>query len=155
MMKKLIIILLLFASVLAGCRYKEGPLISFHSALNRLYGTHTLKQYTVNGQDSLNLYYDTLGLSFRLYYEEVYGHNDCVIGEGQNIHGHNSGWVVWTWILDNNNKNLKVLTSVGSNNATGPIGAGITPEWQILKLKKGDIKIKTMFNGKEYIVELK
>ena len=154
-MKRILFYLIIITTILGGCKkYPEGPLISLRSAINRLYGTHTLKQYTVNGQDSLSLFYDTLALSFRFFYEEVYGHNDCIIGEGQNIHGHNSGTVVWTWMLNNNNKSLKILTSVGVNNALGPIGAGITPEWQIVELKKFNIKIKTTYNDKIYYIEL-
>ena len=62
-MKKLILIFIVLAAITEGCKkYEDGPLISFRSVRNRLYGDYTLTKYTVNGVDSLSLYNDSLDI---------------------------------------------------------------------------------------------
>ena len=152
-MKKLVLLLLVITAITAGCKkYPDGPLISFRSAEKRLYGTSKLTTYTVNGVDSLSLYYDSLCLNFRFWYNDVSYHNDCNI-EGRRKDG-NLCILIWTWDLINSNKILKV-TSSGGGLGTGPFGNNKTPEWEILELKWNDIKMQTNYNGKEYYIELK
>jgi hypothetical protein len=151
-MKKLILILIVLTAIISGCKYEDGPFISFRSVENRLYGMHNLTKYTVNGEDSLSLYNYTLGLGFYFFYNEVTYNSDCIVGEGSSISGY-SNQIIWTWKLTKNKKNLEILTSGGAS-GTGPFGSNKTPEWEILKLKANDIKLKTNYNGKEYQIEL-
>ena len=155
-MKKLILLLLVITAITAGCKkYPDGPLISLRTAKGRLYGTHNLTKYTVNGVDSLSRYCDSLSTSFHFYKDEDNGIDICNMAGGRK-----DGWVSmlgWEWALEDHNKFLKV-TSSGGNYAgtmyTGPFGNNICPEWQILKLKEKDIIMQTTYNGKEYLIEL-
>jgi len=60
-MKKYIIISIVLTTVLSGCRYKEGPLISFRSVYKRLQGYWQIIEFTSNGVDSLKYYNDSCG----------------------------------------------------------------------------------------------
>ena len=108
-MKKVLLILIVIAGFIEGCRYKEGPLISFRSALNRIYGNHILTKYTVDGIDSLKLYHDSLGLCFDFFYSIDAELNACDI-EGTRNDGKIST-LGWRWDLINNGKNLLVTFS--------------------------------------------
>lgn len=151
-MKKILFFIFAFVTVVGACKkYEEGPLISFKSAKNRVYGTYTLVSYTVNGQDSLNSYKDSLGINFEFYHNEFlnrdYLHIYEDFFEGVNV-------VMCKWAVLNKNMCLKFYDSSGPI-GIGPFGASKTTEWEILKLKNKDIKLKTEYNSKEYIIELK
>ena len=152
-MKKNILILLIIVGIAGGCKYKDGPCISFRSAENRIYGYHTLTKYTVNGEDSLNQYHDSLGLKFNFIYDDISNVRVCIM-DGPRRDGF-SGDLYWGWELTNDDKILKITGSSGSAYGVGPFGINKTPEWKILKLKANDIMLKTTFNGKEYLIELK
>jgi hypothetical protein len=151
-MKRFILFLIVLAGIVEGCKYEDGPLISLRSAKNRLYGIHTLTKYTVDGLDSLSLYKDSLAIKFSLFYNDVYNLNACDI-DGIRNDG-KDGSVGFRWTLKNSNKEF-CITYSGGVKGTGPIGKNKTSEWQILKLKSNDIKMKTTYNGKEYVIELK
>jgi hypothetical protein len=153
--KTIILLFLFFGFFASSCQeYPEGPCISFRSAKNRFYGWHTITKYTVNGEDSLGLYYDSLALSFYFYYEDVYNNDQCII-TGDRKDGKGCDFV-WTWMLTNNNKILKIISAGGSiSKGTGPFKNNVTSEWKILKLKRNDIIMKTDYNNKEYLIELK
>jgi len=154
-MKKLILLLLVITAIFTGCKkYPDGPLISLRSAKSRLYGIYTLTQYTVNGVDSLNHYYDSLSLNFHFYYEDVYGYDDCDMS-GQRRDG-NISTLVWSWELTDHNKILKI-TSSGTNFkgwSSGPFRNNVLPEWKILRLTNKETEMETTYNGKEYFIKL-
>lgn len=151
-MKKLILFLIILAGFTEGCKkYEDGPLISFRTAKNRIYGGYVLKTYTVNGEDSLNLFSDSLGRNFEFFHDDVYSTEVCNIGGIRN--DGKEKYVMCTWCLQDNNKTIKFLTAHGPK-GTGPFGNNILPEWQILKLKDAEIKLKTTYNNKEYIIEI-
>ncbi|HNW99613.1 MAG TPA: hypothetical protein PKK00_14500 [Bacteroidales bacterium] len=152
-MKKLLIILIVITAITEGCKkYEEGPCFSLRSAKKRLYGTYTLTQYTVNGVDSLNLFNDSLGLSFNFYYSGQSENDVCVI-DGLRKDGVETD-LTWQWELINKEKVLNIKTSYGIR-GTGPFGGNKKPEWNILKLKANNVKLKTNYNNKEYNIELK
>ena len=141
-MKKIILILLAIAAIASSCEKYN---------LNRIYGYYTLTSYQVNGVDSLSLYKDSLGVNFQFYYEEVNSANGLLI-DGNRTDG-NYTHVICQWNLKNHFTILEIKTAYG-NYGTGPIGYMRTPEWEILSLKN-EFKMKTTYNGKEYVVELK
>jgi hypothetical protein len=152
-MKKIIFILVIFACIYDSCKkYEEGPLISFLSSENRFYGNHTLVKYTVNSIDSLSLFNDSLPLVFHFYFNDYDNNNQCDI-LGLRKDGKYSG-LCFGWDLINKNKIFEIFTSSGSM-GTGPFGHLKKSEWNILKLCKRDIRMKTEYNGKEYFIELK
>ena len=148
-----ILILLVIAGIIEGCKkYEDGPLVSFRSAENRIFGKHTLIKYTVDGIDSLSLYNDSLGLSFNFNYDEVSKENICSI-DGKRKDG-KYGSLSWNWKLANNNKILQQIYSIGSI-GTGPFGKlKNNIEWEILRLTNKELKMKTNYNNKEYLIEL-
>lgn len=155
-MKKLFFILLLIASLAGACKkYDEGPMFSLRSAYGRFANTHILVKYLVNGVDFLSLYNDSLSLEyqFKYHYDEYENMNTCLIGSFCK----DTSWseLYWHWKLVNNKKNLKVFISNGTTTGTGPFGNHKLPEWEIIKLKYNDIRMKTNYNGKEYYIELK
>lgn len=77
-MKRLILLALIIAGVFEGCKkYEDGPWLSFRSPIKRLYGGYTHEKYTVNGEDSLSLFYDSLRLTFQFFYNDVDYYNLC------------------------------------------------------------------------------
>jgi len=152
-MKKLFFILLLIASLAGACKkYDEGPWLSLRSAENRLYGAYTLTQYTVNGTDSLSLYNDSLGLIFWFMYDDVNSIKLCIIDRSRK----DGGWATlnWKWRFKNKNKVIDIESAGGSTNGTGPFGINKLPEWEILRLTNKEIKMKTNYNYKEYLIKL-
>jgi hypothetical protein len=152
-MKKLILILIVIAAITEGCKkYEDGPWISFRSPIKRLYGVYTLTKYTVNGEDSLSLFNDSLSLTFDFYYNDIDYINSCLIGSFRNdgkftvIYMH--------WKLINDDKILNVYETLGSTVGTGPFGDNKIADWKILKLRNKEIWMKTTYNNKEYYIEL-
>jgi hypothetical protein len=153
-MKKIIFILIAITTISCGCKkYEEGPLINFRSAENRIYGYHVLKSITIDGEEHLNEYLDSLPNSFDYHYAEGSG-NVCHI-DGQRNDGH---WAsMWSsWKLINHNKILKITSSQGSPPTVcyGPFKSFLLPEWEILRLTNMEMKLKTIYEDKEYIILL-
>jgi hypothetical protein len=144
-MKKIILILIVLTAILSGCNKND-------QMLKKIYGDYTLKTYTVDGVDSLSLYNDSLGLSFYFFYEDVYEHNVCEMvsprkdGKWSNLY--------CKWTLKNNYKTFSIYESIGTTTGTGPFGDGKLSDWEILRLSRKEFKMKTIYNGKEYQIEL-
>jgi len=151
----LVIVLLGIITFLSSCqKYEDGPWISFLSPLTRMYGKYYIITYNVNGVDSLNLYKDSLASEFDFHFDEVNSLNSLHIGGKRN--DGKTTFIMCGWGLTDKGKTLKIGRSFGISNCigTGPFGDKKTSEWKILRLTNGDIKMKTNYNGKEYIVEL-
>ena len=154
-MKRLMLTLIVITTITASCKkYPDGPLISLRTAKGRLYGTHTLTKYTVNGVDSLSLYKDSLSTNFHFYKNPDNGNDICAMFGSRKDGGEST--LYWEWALEDHNKILKVTFSADNlpGWSTGPFGDNRCPEWQILKLKADDIIMQTIYNGKEYLIEL-
>ncbi len=142
-MKKLILIIIAIVAIAGGCD-------KYEQTLKKIYGEYSLKIYNVDGVDSLSLYKDSLGTNFNFYYEEVNSSNVLLI-DGKRTDG-NDTHVICQWNLKNQFTILEIKTAYGSN-GIGPFGYMITPEWEILSLEN-EFKMKTIYNEKEYFVEL-
>ena len=152
--KKLILILIVLAAITEGCKkYPDGPCISFRSPIKRLYGVYTLTKHTVNGEDSLSLYKDSLGQKFDFFYNDIEDFNSCIIS-GNRMDGYYC-YIKWDWRLVDKNKILQIFNSDGTIIGTGPFGKRKKPEWEIIRLTNKELYMKTTFNGKEYYVELR
>lgn len=145
--------MLILSGIAEGYKYDDGPLISLRSPTKRLYGAYTLSTYIVNGEDSLSLFNDSLCLTFSFFYDDVNSKDVCYI-VGERKDGHYSE-LYWSWNLINDNKVLQIYRSVGIIIGTGPFGTDKFPEWEILRLTNNELKMKTTYNGKEYLIELK
>ncbi len=133
-------------------KYEEGPSISFRSAEKRIYGGYHIKEYTVNGTDSLDLFYDSLCLNFDFYYNDVEMVNSCAIAGNRRDGGGCN--VYWHWRLSDDGLDLLVDEAPGLSTGTGPFGKGRLATWRILRLKAKEIRMKTTYNNKEYEVFL-
>jgi len=152
-MKKLILILIVIAAITEGCKkYEDGPWISFRSPIKRLYGVYTLTKYTVNGEDSLSLFNDSLSLKFDFFYNDIDYVDLCLIGSFRKDGKWSQLYLYWKLI--NDDKTLNVYKSSGSSNGTGPFGNNKIVDWEILKLRNKKIWMKTTYNNKEYHIEL-
>jgi hypothetical protein len=151
-LKRIILILLFINAISAGCKYEEGPKISFRSAENRLYGNYILNQYTVNGEDSLSYFNDSLGLNFSFYFDEQ---DDLDMFK---IYGNRSDGVqiimLANWTLTSKSKNLNIINLFGNSIGTGPLIKYTDSEWVLLRLTDSEVKMKTNYSGKEYIIFL-
>jgi len=141
-MKKIILILSAILLLSFGCKKER--------TFNNLLGRHILTEYTVDGIDSLQLYKDSLGTEFYFFYDDM---NECyvahIIGYSED---YSENLVIWDWALHDNYKNLVVCESSSLTNGTGPIGRHKTPSWEILDLNKKEIKLKTTYNNKGYVL---
>jgi len=145
-MKKVLLIFIVIGALVSGCD-------KYEQTLKKIYGQYTLKTYSVNGIDSLSLYQDSLGTSFRFYYDEVSNENICSIS---GIRNDGDGTLVtWNWKLNYSNKILSQIFSAGFSIGIGPFGVGKNNiEWKIINLTKKEIKMSTNYNDKEYMVIL-
>jgi hypothetical protein len=132
--------------------YEDGPALSCRSAEKRIMGGYHIKEYTVNGTDSLSLYNDSLCLNFDFYYNDVDCVNACSITGTRKDGG--GCYLYWHWHLANDDTELIIDSSTGLSAGTGPFGKGRICTWTILRLKMKEIRMKTTYNGKEYRVKL-
>jgi hypothetical protein len=151
-MKKVIFILIVIASITAACvKYEEGPLVSNLSVKKRIYGFHFLKEYTVNGADSLSQYRDSFGLRFDFFYDDISKIDVCAIEVTEIGYGAN---LYWTWELSSDRKFINVNSAGSVSIGIGPFGKNKIPFWEIIKLDKEQMKLKTNYNNKEYMMVL-
>ena len=152
-MKKIIWVLLAMAVIMAACvKYEEGPAISTLSVKKRIYGDHILKEYYVDGADSFDQYYDSLGLVFSFIHDDVSGDDVCVM-DGPRRDGF-SGDLYWGWELSSDKRYINIVGTSGTATGVGPFGINKLPIWEILRLDKEQMKLKTTYNNKEYQVVL-
>jgi hypothetical protein len=145
--KIIILIFLFFGVFFSSCKkYEEGPCISFRKPINRLYGGYQIKEYTVDGVDSLTLLHDSIGLHIEFFTSEVDNFNVM------EMNGNNKGDLIWLWSLSVDGLYLEVGNSGGHLIGTGPFGKNRNPTWKIIKLTNKKVKMRTTYNNKEYVV---
>lgn len=162
-MKNILFISLFLLIILPSCKkYEEGPLISLRSAEKRLNGEYELKEFTVDGIDSLVLYQAIMPTKYEIFQDEYELENRCFVsGLSINTIYEDNYYqytflpeILWTWELSKNNKYFKVVKSIGNTNGIGPIGKDKLPEWEISKLTNKNLKLKTYYINKEYKISL-
>ena len=150
-MKRSLLAAIVIAIVLSGCKYKEGPMISFRSVYKRITGAWEIIEFTSNGVDSLKYFKDSCS-------------SIVVI---QNIDKETSDKEYYMFFnfmklnefdtpLKFNEKKKEIYIDFGDklNTILGPIGKG-NSNWKILKLTNKDFKISTTFNHLVYIILFK
>lgn len=152
-MKKTILILTVLAFITAACvKYEEGPAISTLSVKKRIYGDHIMTEYYVDGADCFDQYYDSLGLTFSFFHDDDSGDDVCIM-DGARRDGF-SGDLYWGWELSSDKKYINIVGTSGTATGIGPFGINKLPLWEIIRLDKDQLKLKTMFNNKEYLMVL-
>ncbi len=151
-MKKLYLIPLVTAILFSACKkYKEGPLISFRSVEKRITGTWQITEFTGNGIDSLQYYNDSCGANVNIKKREVDSDEyDMLFKGGQkNIYGR--------FHFENFDKIRVLFRSHENGNFRfmGPIISDIESYWEVLRLKKNELKISVDFNNISYKISFK
>ena len=137
--KNTILLLIAIAAITCSCE---------KYTLNKIYGQYILSKYTIDGIDSLQQMKARFGLGF-LFYHEEYDDHDVLNLNDVGI----SSPFISTFYLEDHNKSIMVKT--GSLMLTG-YGASdfYDINFSIIKLKSNDIHLKTIYNNKEYYLEL-
>jgi len=148
-MKQLITCLIIVITIITGCRYKEGPMISFNSVEKRITGTWQIIELTSDGIDSLQYFIDSCGNKTRIgkmYPDDL----DLRIGFGEGkikFGGHLS--------FPKNKKEMQVFFGYSQFKVIGPFVSDIVSYWKILRLTKNELKVTIDFNSRNYIISFK
>lgn len=146
-----VIFLFFFGCFISGCKYEDGPGISFRSACARVEGTYDIVKFEVGGADS------TLSIISQSCYGKIKldgGEEHDIIFTGLPVTCRTSGF----WDLTNNNNDL-TLEFDGKFVGIPPFGNGggiepVSAKYKILRLKDDEIKITTTYNNLTYLIEL-
>lgn len=149
---------LLFAVILlfSGCKYEEGPFISFRTACDRICREWEIERFYVDGADSLPDFQNKLIYCMTYKFDkdmsnlELYGY-DCVGGIDSIQHNYYDGG----WFLHENNRKISFgLGYIGQN--YGPLFIGGDLRWTIIKLSSKEMWLEIVyFNNKKYEVKFK
>ncbi len=145
-MKKVLFMMLVIVAIATACDKTERT-------LKKIYGEYTIKNYTVDGVDSLSLYMDSLGCAFHFGYDD-YDRKEMLSLSGQRTDGKTTT-LYYEWILINNDNAISLNPLNHGVYGTGPFGAGRTSEWTIIDLGKNNLIMQTTYNGKQYNIELR
>ncbi len=155
-MKKTLLLCLLLAAVVCGCKkYEEGPLISFRSAQTRLWGVWEVTEYTSDGIDSLQSYKDTCGCNivFSNPADDTQrwsiGFSNCNSSDREFMYGYqfkNKEKIIGIWRFAQSSSYYNVKSF-------GPIL--VLTEWEILRLTNKEFKFSATVNNHYYEVALK
>ena len=146
-MKKILIYLIVILAIASSCKkYK------YNHTLKKIYGTYTVTSYTVNGIDSLSLFKDSLSTNFDFYYND---YNNLYVLEikGNTALGKHI-LIMHNWGLMGDNKTLNLHNGYNSKIGTGPFGGSKESTWTILELTKELLKMKSLYNGKDYEISM-
>lgn len=146
-MKKIILILIAIITIACGCKK-----YNYNRTLKKIYGTYTVTSYTVDGIDSLSLFKDSLSTNFKFYFDDY--DNDFVLEIDGNTALGKHILIVQTWGLMGDNTTLNLWASAYNVIGTGPFGEDKESTWTILELSKEFLRMKTLYNGKEYEISM-
>jgi hypothetical protein len=128
-MKKILLGSICLMFLLSGCRYEEGPAISFTSAEKRLRGSWSVSNVYKNGEET-NTESPTVVESKNAQYE-FYKNRVLLISYIQdNVSKESSG----SWEFGNKKKTLRVVFQNQYYN--------ISREYEIVKLKSNELKLR-------------
>ncbi|MEI6766765.1 MAG: hypothetical protein WCM76_14130 [Bacteroidota bacterium] len=150
-MKTKIIFSLLFLATLIGCKYEDGPLISFRTAYKRVIGSYQAEAFQIDGQDAMQIWKDSvcdIGVIFYTQEEPL----KSIINVGSSF-----GGLGGQFKLTNNNRKISFYRIDGDSlyPGCGPFDRGKESTWNILKLSNQRMWIETDFEGHDYLLKLK
>ena len=145
--------MLVIVAIASSCKkYEEGPCFTLRTPEKRLIGHYTITSYTINGEDSLSLFNDSLSTDaqFVRYPDHLEISLDI---NGLRKDGKYSYMGCSCNFDDNNSILLFWDCGSGESIGTGPFRDGIKDiSYEILKLTNKELKLKTLYNNKEYVV---
>ncbi len=143
---------ILFSLILFSCKYKDGPAISFRSADSRIIGNYEADAFTVDGQDALQLWKDSISdIIFSLYHEVEPTDNYWISTrvKSEFLSGN------YKLVADDTQLLIYSLEETAAFPGAGPFRENKESTWDIYKLSKKRIWMQTEFEGHIYYVELK
>jgi hypothetical protein len=130
-----------------GCKYEDGPGISFKSACKRVEGTYFIDKFEVNHQDSIGLLNSLNCNGNVIFYDK------SRVGVNINISSCRDGG---TFDLRNSNRNIAIqFLGYGHKFGYPPWDGGYTATWDIVELKDESMTFETQFNGHHIKIRLK
>jgi hypothetical protein len=140
-------------TIACSCKkYEDGPCISFRSANNRLCHARNMISYTVDGADSLGYLSNDQIIRTDILFDDVNLKNLFII-QGPVKNGYMN--IGWGWELQENGRILQIIGPNSSEYKLGVFGSGFIPRWEILRLTKKELKIRTTIEGHVHEVFLK
>jgi hypothetical protein len=143
-----ILLFLILYCIFPGCRYKDGPLISFRTADRRLQGEFQAEVFEINGQEEMQIWNDSIcDSSLYIYLTDV--DNRVVIMA-------NNSSIIGSYQLSSHKEVLSIHfgSEYSQYPGYGPFHWTKTSDWQILKLSNKKLWIKTTFEGNDYYIQL-
>ena len=149
-MKKAIIIIVSFFAIIVGCRFDDGPLISFRSTYGRMYGTWQVQKFEINGTDFIQQYNDSCDCKFVFHQVSP---SDRIM-----YFSNNQTELSAKFGIKNRNK-LYIITGNGYSQINYElIKVNSHSNWEIIKLTNKSLWIKSIDNdfdnNKAYYIEL-
>ena len=139
------IVLIYLLCFVSGCKFEDGPSISFRSASKRLEGTYTIDKFEVNGNDSLGVFIarNCNGKVDFFDASKIYGNTSI----HDSIHD-----CRYSGKFDLRDNNRKIVLQFEGDTADFKMGIvpwekGITHTWDILELKDKSMTFETTYNG--------
>jgi hypothetical protein len=150
-MKKTILLLLILIGFIAGCKYDDGPAISFRSFSKRITGYYNLESFTVNGNEMLQAYTDSCGCDMIIEWEFTNGKYKkyCVLTacKGEETWG--------DFFVTSDKKGVEMAFDSTTQIGYGPLGSKQYSQWDIKRIANKEFWIKSTFSGNEYFLKLK
>jgi hypothetical protein len=148
-MKRLFLLLLIIASITIGCKYDDGPLISFRTPFGRLYGVWEVEHFEINNVDHTQEYRDNFNCDFHFRY---YSYNRLTFDKDQNtVSSANVGF-------NENSRNIMYIELEGGIKYE-LFGNSYLSNWEIKKLTNKKLWMESTYNdydnNKTYYIELK
>jgi hypothetical protein len=155
---KLTGLVLLIMLILNACHYEEGPFLTLHSAKKIIAGKHwKIASFTANGADSMSYIY-RYHLEGEWDFSRDNGPDYAALGVTNS-----NCYYVGSW--EGSNKDISTLfyySMANTNNivtydspSAFPNDWVMSNNWNIIKLKKNDLKLRASKNGISYEIEFK
>ncbi len=124
-----------------GCKYEDGPGISFRSACKRVEGNYTIDKFEVNGKDSLGVFI-ARNCNGKVDFFDISKING-------NISIHDCRYTGKCDLRDSNRKIVLQFEGDTSDFQMGiePWEKGITHTWDIVELKDKSMTFETTYEG--------
>ncbi len=155
LIKWIIGVCLLLSAFFLSCRYKEGPSISFRSALNRIEGQYHVRKLIIDGLDYTQEYSDSCHCNFVFRSDDYYNYGELELKNCRSISNRNN--FSGKFQFENNSKAILLdfthHTKGDSIFGYGPFNAGYMSDWVIRKLTNTKMIFETIYQDKKYRVE--
>ncbi|MEI6766766.1 MAG: hypothetical protein WCM76_14135 [Bacteroidota bacterium] len=150
-MKTKIIFSLLFLATLIGCKYEDGPLISFRTVERRLQGEFQAEEFKIDGQDALQKWKDSICNDYLMMHWSDAGIHSMI--SIVSTYGSNGGKYIIS--DDRSSIQFEMMGKTNSYPGIGPFGDIAVSNWRILKLSNKKLWLETDFEGRNYLLKLK